>query len=50
MIKRQNFYIYNLCTYLKPNIKSNLIDIACGRIRHAVYLNKEVYCITRVDF
>lgn len=44
------FFIDNLCAYLKPGIKSNLLDIACGRGRHSVYLNKKGYHVTGIDF
>ena len=43
------FFIDNLCAYLKPGIKSNLLDIACGRGRHSVYLNKKGYHVTGID-
>lgn len=43
------FFIDNLCAHLKPGIKSNLLDIACGRGRHSVYLNKKGYNVTGID-
>jgi SAM-dependent methyltransferase len=43
------FFIDNLCAHLKPGIKSNLLDIACGRGRHSVYLNKKGYDVTGID-
>ena len=43
------FFIDNLCAYLKPGADSNLLDIACGRGRHSVYLNKKGYDVTGID-
>lgn len=43
------FFIDNLCAYLKPGINSRLLDIACGRGRHSVYLNKKGYDVTGID-
>jgi SAM-dependent methyltransferase len=43
------FFIDNLCSFLKPGPDSRLLDIACGRGRHAVYLNKKGYDVTGID-
>jgi len=43
------FFIDNLCRYLKPDDHSRLLDIACGRGRHSVYLNKQGYDVTGID-
>lgn len=43
------FFIDNLCTYLKPSLDALLLDVACGRGRHAVYLNKKGYGVTGID-
>jgi len=43
------FFIDNLCSFLKPDLNSRLLDIACGRGRHAVYLNKKGYDVTGID-
>jgi SAM-dependent methyltransferase len=43
------FFIDNLLTYLKPTADSKLLDIACGRGRHAVYLNKKGFDVTGID-
>jgi SAM-dependent methyltransferase len=43
------FFIDNLCSYLKPGLNSRLLDIACGRGRHSVYLNKKGYDVTGID-
>jgi SAM-dependent methyltransferase len=51
--KRDNaeaeYLVNNLCTYLKPLPNSRLFDIACGRGRFAVYLNKQGYDVTGID-
>ncbi len=43
------FFIDNLCEYLKPGTGARLLDIACGRGRHSVYLNKKGYDVTGID-
>lgn len=43
------FFIDNLCAHLKPATDCRLLDIACGRGRHAVYLNKKGYDVTGID-
>jgi len=43
------FFAENLCKYLRPHVDSNMLDIACGRGRHAVYLNKHGYNVTGID-
>ncbi|TKB95589.1 SAM-dependent methyltransferase [Pedobacter cryophilus] len=42
-------FIDNLCSFLKPGIQSRMLDIACGRGRHAIYLNKKEYDVTGID-
>lgn len=42
-------FIDNLCSYLKPQADARMLDIACGRGRHAIYLNKKEYDVTGID-
>lgn len=34
-------FIDALCEYLKPQKEHHILDLACGRGRHAIYLNKQ---------
>jgi len=43
------FLIDNLTAFLKPPLHSRILDIACGRGRHAVYLNKKGFDVTGID-
>jgi SAM-dependent methyltransferase len=51
--KRDNaeaeYFVNNLCAHLKPPAHSRLFDIACGRGRFSVYLNKHDYNVTGID-
>ena|ERR1700744_592754 len=51
--KRNNaeaeYFVNNLCAHLKPPPHSRLFDIACGRGRFSVYLNKHDYDVTGID-
>jgi SAM-dependent methyltransferase len=48
-IAEAEFFIDNLCAYLKPDGDSHLLDIACGRGRHSIYLNKNGFDVTGID-
>ncbi|MGY4384756.1 SAM-dependent methyltransferase [Pedobacter sp. UYP24] len=43
------YLIDNLSAYLKPVADARILDIACGRGRHAIYLNKKGYDVTGID-
>jgi len=42
-------FIDNLLAYLQPEPEVSFLDIACGRGRHAIYLNKKGFSVTGVD-
>ncbi len=42
-------FIRNLIDKIKPLKESEILDLACGRGRHAVYLNKLGYRVTGLD-
>lgn len=51
--KRDNheaeYFINNLLQRLQPPPSAKLLDIACGRGRHAIYLNKKGFEVTGID-
>ncbi|WP_114782892.1 SAM-dependent methyltransferase [Botryobacter ruber] len=42
-------FIDNLLTYLHPKPTEKILDLACGKGRHALYLNQKGYDVTGVD-
>ncbi|KAA8486362.1 methyltransferase family protein [Arcticibacter tournemirensis] len=43
------FFIDNLCLLLNPGKGTRILDIASGRGRHSVYLNKKGFDVTGID-
>ncbi len=43
------FLIDQLSAYLTPSANSKILDVACGRGRHSVYLHKKGYEVTGID-
>jgi len=43
------FFIRNLIQEVKPSKESDILDLACGRGRHSVYLNELGYKVTGLD-
>ncbi len=43
------FFIDNLTSYLKPEKDVKILDLACGKGRHSMFLNKLGYEVTGVD-
>ncbi|WP_443946385.1 class I SAM-dependent methyltransferase [Pedobacter sp. AW1-32] len=43
------FFIDQLTGYLKPAPGSKMLDIACGKGRHSIYLNKKGFDVTGID-
>lgn len=42
-------FIDNLVTYLNPNSGSKFLDLACGKGRHSIYLNRKGFDVTGID-
>lgn len=47
--KEAEYFIDNLCRFLKINEQSRILDLACGKGRHAIYLNKKGFITTGTD-
>src|ERR1017187_4019269 len=47
--KEAKLFLDNLISLLKPKPKSSIMDLACGRGRHAKYLNKKGFIVTGLD-
>ena len=43
------YFINNLINYLKPKKEAKMLDIACGKGRHAIFINKQGYTIDAFD-
>jgi SAM-dependent methyltransferase len=42
-------FLDNLISFLKPPARSRILDVACGKGRHSVYLNKKGFEVTGFD-
>lgn len=42
-------FIDKLCAFLKPTNDAKMLDIACGKGRHSLYLNKKGFDVTGTD-
>ena len=42
-------FMFNLTEYLNVPEQGKILDLACGKGRHAIYLNKIGYNVTGVD-
>lgn len=47
--KEAHLLLNNLLGFLKPLPDSKILDLACGRGRHAVYLNNKGFDVTGID-
>jgi len=43
------FFIDNLITFLNPSPNARMLDLACGKGRHSIYLNKKGFDVTGLD-
>ncbi len=47
--KEAKHFLDNLIDFLHPDKESTILDLACGKGRHAIYLNKKGYTVTGID-
>lgn len=43
------FFIDKLTSFLNPEADAKMLDIACGKGRHSIYLNKKGFDVTGID-
>ncbi len=43
------FFIDNLIAFLNPSAHARMLDLACGKGRHSIYLNKKGFDVTGLD-
>ncbi len=48
-VNEATFFIDHLISFLKPVKKAQMLDLACGRGRHSVYLHQKGFDVTGVD-
>lgn len=44
------FFLNNLLAFLHPAPNAAILDLACGKGRHALYLNQQGFVVTGIDF
>jgi len=44
-----DFFINNILAFLKPNKNACFLDLACGKGRHSIFLNKKGFDVTGID-
>ncbi|MBL7883250.1 MAG: class I SAM-dependent methyltransferase [Bacteroidia bacterium] len=47
--KDAEFFIDSLFNKIKPSANSKILDLACGKGRHSIYINKKGYQVTGID-
>jgi len=47
--KEAQVFLDNLISYLHPKQKTKILDVACGKGRHSVHLNKKGFIVTGFD-
>lgn len=47
--KEAEAFIDKLIAYLNPPADAHFLDVACGKGRHSIYLNKKGYTVTGID-
>ena len=48
-LKEAEIFIDSLLSFLKPNSGAKILDLACGKGRHARYLNQKGFDVTGID-
>ena len=48
-LKEAEHFIKNLVNHLKIKKGSKILDLACGKGRHSIYLNKKGFDVTGYD-
>jgi SAM-dependent methyltransferase len=47
--KEARYFIENLIHFLKPSVNGEMLDVACGRGRHSIFLNQLGFNVTGID-
>jgi SAM-dependent methyltransferase len=48
-LKEAEMFIDNLVDFMKPDVNARFLDLACGKGRHSIYLNKKGFEVTGID-